>query len=93
MTRPRKRPGPIPVIATAIATFLAVLVLLAVQLQAGRDPVLGGVPVAALHSGHQATKVVTRSSGGGQAVQQPRGAKSKPVTTRASVVTGEVEDD
>jgi hypothetical protein len=81
------------VIATAIATFLAVLVLLAVQLQAGRDPVLGGAPVAALHSGHQA-KVVTRTSGGGgQAVQQPRGTGSKAVTTRASTVIGEVEDD
>jgi hypothetical protein len=92
MTRQRRRPGPIPVVVTAIATFLAVLVLLAVQLQAGRDPVLGGAPVAALHSGHHA-KVVTRTSGGGQAVQQQRGAGSKPVTTRASAVTGEVEDD
>jgi len=80
------------VVVTAIATFLAVLVLLAVQLQAGRDPVLRGGPVAALHSGRQA-KVVTRTSGGGQAVQQARGAGSKPVITRASTVTGEVEDD
>ena len=33
MTERRRRPGPFPVIGTAIATFLAVLVLLAVQLQ------------------------------------------------------------
>jgi hypothetical protein len=94
MTERRRRPGPLPVIATAMATFLAVLVLLAVQLQAGQDPVLGGAPVASLSTGQQAAKVVTRASGGGQAVQSSTAATtSKAVTTRVSGGTAEVDDD
>ena len=94
MTERRRRPGPFPVIGTAIATFLAVLVLLAVQLQGGHDPVLGTVPIASLSAGQHGPKVVTRSSGGGPAAQQPSGgATSKAVTTRASGAAGEVEDD
>ena len=46
MTEPRrpapvKRPGPLPVAATALAAFLALLALLASQVRAGRDPALG----------------------------------------------------
>ena len=90
MTERRRRPGPFPVFGTAIATFLAVLVLLAVQLQGGHDPVLGTVPIASLSAGQHGPKVVTRSSGGGPAAQQPSGgATSKAVTTRASGAAGE----
>jgi hypothetical protein len=81
------------VIVTAIATFLAVLVLLAVQLQAGRDPVLGGAPIASLSASQHGAKVVTRSSGGGQAAQPASGAvTSKAVTTHTSGATGGLED-
>ena len=95
MTERRRRPGPFPVIGTAIATFLAVLVLLAVQLQGGHDPVLGTVQIASPSAGQHGPKVVTRASGGGgPAAQQPTGgATSKAVTTRASGAAGEVEDD
>ena len=65
MTERRRRPGPFPVIGTAIATFLAVLVLLAVQLQGGHDPVLGTVQIASPSAGQHGPKVVTRASGGG----------------------------
>jgi hypothetical protein len=98
MTERRKRPGPLPVIVTTIATFLAIAVLLAVQLQAGRDPVLGTARVATLSAG-QHPKVVTRSSGGGQKAQPgPRAVTSRAVTTRTSgaigrLEGGEVEDD
>jgi hypothetical protein len=81
------------VIAAALATFLAVVVLLAVQLQAGLDPVLGGASVASLSEGQQSTKVVTRASGGGQVAQPSSHATSKPVSTHASGAIGEVEDD
>lgn len=99
MTERRTRPGPFPVIVTAIATFLAVLVMLTVQLQAGRDPVLGGAPVASLSAGQHGPKIVTRSSGGGNVAQSAGGAlTSKAVTTRTSGAAGgpadgEVEDD
>ena len=94
MTERRRRPGPAPVIAAAIATFLAVLVLLAVQLNSGHDPVLGTAHVASLSPSQHGPRVVTRTSGGGQAAQQPGGAAAgKAVTTRASGAAAEVEDD
>jgi hypothetical protein len=94
MTERRRRPGPLPVIASAVATFVAVLVLLAVQLQAGQDPVLRGGPVASLNPGHQGANVVTRTSGGGQAIQSPSATTtSKAVTTRVSGAPAEVDDD
>jgi hypothetical protein len=81
------------VIAAALATFLAVVVLLAVQLQAGLDPVLGGGPVASLSAGQHGAKLVTRASGGGQVAQPSSHATSKPVSTHTSGATSEVEDD
>ena len=96
MTERRKRPSPLPVVATAVATFLAVLGLLFAQLHAGRDPVLGpGAPVASLSAKQQGAKVVTRTSGGGPAAQPATtaSASSKPVITRTSWLAGEVEDD
>ena len=83
-TRRRRRPGPLPVILSTVATFLVVLALMAVQLQAGHDPALGsGAQVAQLGSGHQVT---TRTSGGGQtpAAAPGKHATSHPVTTRTS---------
>lgn len=49
--RPR-RPGPLPVVAASLATFLALLAFLALQLRAGRDPALG--------AGKAATQVAAR---------------------------------
>ena len=70
MTERRRRPSPLPVVATAIATFLAVLVLLAVQLHAGATRCWAAVPsVASLTAKQQGAKVVTRASGGGPAAQ------------------------
>jgi hypothetical protein len=87
MTDRRRRPGPLPVIASAVATFLAVLTLLAVQLQAGHDPVLGGgrAAISSPAGGHQ-KKVVTRTSGGGVATQATAG---NPFAT----VRRQVQDD
>ena len=82
--RRRRRPGPLPVILSTIATFLVVLTLMAVQLQSGHDPALGsGAQVAQLGSGHS---VVTRTSGGGQtpATTSGKHTTSHPVTTRTS---------
>jgi hypothetical protein len=96
MTERRRRPSPLPVVATAIATFLAVLSLLVAQMHAGRDPVLGGgASVASLTAKQHGARVVTRTSGGGPAAQPATtaSASSKPVTTRTSGATGEVEDD
>lgn len=101
--RRRRRPGPLVVAATALATFLVVLTLLAAQLQSGHDPALGrGTPVAALTQGKDGSKVVTRTSGGAS-VAQPAGgaaAPASPVTTRTSGGSGssgfggrESEDD
>ena len=95
-TRPRRRrlPGPFPVVLATIATFLVVLALLAVQLQAGRDPALGsGATVAQLSGGGH--RVVTRTSGGGQVTGTPaHNGKTHPVTTRTSGGgEGEHEDD
>ncbi len=100
----RKRPGPLTVAATAIATFLVVLTLLAAQLQSGHDPALGrGTPIAALTQGKDGSKVVTRTSGGGSSAAQPAGGATtpaSPVTTRTSAGGGssgfgggESEDD
>jgi hypothetical protein len=92
----RKRPGPLAVAASAIATFLVVLTLLAAQLQAGHDPALGnGTPIAALTQGKDGSKVVTRTSGGGSAAQPAAGTTrpAVPVTTRASGGGGESDDD
>ena len=96
----RKRRGPLTVAATALATFLVVLTLLAVQLRSGHDPVLGsGTPIAALTQGKGGSKVVTRTSGGGSAAQPAGGATTpaSPVTTRTSggggLGGGESEDD
>ena len=85
-TRPRRRkPGPLPVVLGTIATFLVVLALLAVQLRAGHDPVLGtGTPVAVAAGGHQ--PVVTRSSGAtpsASATVSPN-QSTQAVTTRTS---------
>jgi hypothetical protein len=95
MTERRRRPGPLPVIATTIATFLAVLGFLFAQLHAGHDPVLGGgASVASLTAKQHSGNVVTRTSGGGSAAQPATtSASSKPVTTRTSGQAGEVEDD
>ena len=96
MTERRRRPSPLPVVATAIATFLAVLSLLFAQLDAGRDPVLGGgASVASVTAKQQGAKVVTRASGGGPAAQPATtaSASSKSVTTQTSGPAGEVEDD
>jgi hypothetical protein len=46
MTEPRRpaparRPGPLPLAATALSAFLVLLALLAAQVRAGRDPALG----------------------------------------------------
>ena len=96
MTERHRRPSPLPVVATAIATFLAVLSLLFAQLHAGRDPALGsGAPVASLTAKQHDSKVVTRTSGGGPAARPTTtgSASWKPVTTRTSGSAGEVEDD
>jgi hypothetical protein len=45
-SRPRKRPGPLPVAAATLATFLVLVTLLAMQLRSGRDPALGAGPGA-----------------------------------------------
>ena len=39
--RPRRRPSPLPVMATALAAFLATLTFLGAQLRSGHDPALG----------------------------------------------------
>lgn len=43
-SRPRRRPGPLPVAAATLATFLVIVTLLAMQLRNGRDPALGAGP-------------------------------------------------
>lgn len=40
-SKARRRPGPAPVAAASLATFLVLLTFLAWQLRAGRDPALG----------------------------------------------------
>ena len=37
------RPGPLPVIAAAVAAFLATLTFLAVRVRSGHDPALGSI--------------------------------------------------
>ena len=98
MTDPRprrRRPGPLPVVLGTIATFLVVLALLAVQLRAGHDPVLGtGTPVAVAAGGHQ--PVVTRTSGATPSASPTvtPNQVTQPVTTRTSGgAEGEGEDD
>jgi hypothetical protein len=87
--RKRRGPGPLPVILGSIATFLVVLVMLAVQVRAGHDPALGsGAQVATLGSGH---KVVTRTSGSA-ASPAAHGKTTHPVTTRTSG-GGESDDE
>ena len=87
----RRRPGPLPVVFSSVATFLAVLSLMAAQLHAGHDPALGsGTQVAASKSGGH--KVVTRTSGAAQAPAKAK-AKSQPVTTRTSGGGERGEDD
>lgn len=99
MTEPRtrkRRPGPLPVVTTAVATFLAVFVLLAAQLRAGHDPALGaGV---AVNGGKQSSSgaIVTRTSGGG--ASQPAGSAGGSSHTQAPIMThtsggGGEEDD
>jgi hypothetical protein len=81
----RGRPRPLAVAATSLASFLAVLTLLAAQLHAGHDPALSGTPVAVV-SGHGGKQVVTRTSGG--TVTTTSAGKHTtthhPITTRTS---------
>jgi hypothetical protein len=61
--RRRRRPGPLPVVFSSLATFLAVLSLMAAQLHAGHDPALGSGAQVAKAKTHPVT---TRTSGGGE---------------------------
>ena len=84
----RRRPGPLPVAFSSLATFLAVLSLMAAQLHAGHDPALGsGAQVKQTTDGH---RLVTRTSGASAAPSHP--SKAQPVTTRTSG-GGERDDD
>lgn len=83
MTERRQRtPGSVAV--ASVCAFFAVLVLLAAQLHAGRDPGLHAAarPAAIVRSAHGA-RVVTRASGG-QVVVRSTGHSHTPITTRAS---------
>lgn len=88
MTDRRRRPRAAVVMTTAVATFLVVLALLAVQLHAGRDPALGnGRQAVALAPGGHSSKIVTRTSGGATAARPNAGTASRghhAVVTRAS---------
>jgi hypothetical protein len=90
----RRRPRPLAVAAASLASFLAVLTLLAAQLHAGRDPALGGAHVAMV-TGHGGKRVVTRTSGG--AVTTTTAGKHTtthhPIVTRTSGGGGGEHDD
>jgi hypothetical protein len=76
----RRRPGPLPVVFSSVATFLAVLSLMAAQLHAGHDPALGSGAQVSTQGGH---RVVTRTSGASPAPAAKHG-NTHPVTTRTS---------
>ena len=76
--RRRRRPGPLPVILSTVATFLVVFTLMG-----------SGAQVAQSAGGHP---VVTRTSGGGQVAAPGNHSTSHPVTTRTSG-GGERDDD
>jgi hypothetical protein len=84
--RRKRRPGPLPVVLTAIATFLVIFVLLAAQLRAGHDPALG--PAVAVTSGQHS--VVTRTSGA--AIPSGGSHSQARVVTHASGAGGEGDD-
>jgi hypothetical protein len=90
----QRRPRPLTVAATSLASFLAVLTLLAAQLHAGHDPALSGTPVAVV-SGHGGKQIVTRTSGGtGITTSAGKHATSHhPITTRTSGGAGGDDDD
>jgi hypothetical protein len=81
----RRRPRPLAVAATSLASFLAVLTLLGAQLHAGHDPALGGTPVAVV-SGHGGKQIVTRTSGGTVTTSSAgkHTTTHHPITTRTS---------
>lgn len=94
-TRPRpRRPRPIVVAATALASFLAVLTLLAAQLHAGQDPALRGTHVAMV-AGSGGKRIVTRTSGGAVVTKSVPSAHAghHPITTRTSGGGGGEHDD
>lgn len=90
----RRRPRPLAVAATSLASFLAVLTLLAAQLHAGHDPALGTGQVAAVTS-HGGKRVVTRTSGGPgvtAGTAKHTSPSHHPITTRTSGGDGEDDD-
>lgn len=94
--RPRRRlPRPLAVASASLATFLAVLTLLAAQMQAGRDPALGGGRTAVITTASGKQQVVTRTSGGAVVTQTGPGGKAghHAITTRTSGGGGEGEGD
>lgn len=92
---PARRHGrnPASVALGSVVAFLAVLVALAIQLHAGRDPALYVQRPAAVVKSHGATRVVTRASGGTVSVRSGgAGAAAHPAIVTHSSGGGEHDD-